>query len=299
MPGSEPAPGWAGRLEKLATLLPPVTVITATLLWYGYVATRARFLYFGVYLDLTDLSNRQLLMYGAETTYPVAALLLLATLAVLGAHLTARRILASPRPRRLLPPVAAAAAVGVLLVARALIGMLQPAVAATETPGVTPLSLTAGAPLIVYAAWLARRVALRDAAPESWFAAGVLVRVERVLVVTAFGVLLIGLLWAATSFAWGYGTGRAEDESHTLARRPEIVLFTADPLPAVPPGVIHTDLGPAAKPRHAYRGLRLLLQSGGRLFLVPAEWTDSASTLVIPYDASIRLQLLRPSAGGR
>lgn len=295
MAGSDEQSGWSARLERLAPLLPPVTVLTATLLWYGYVATRARFLYFGVYLDLTGLSNQQLLMYGAETTYPIAALLLLATLVVLGVHLGARRVLASPRHRRLFPAAAIGAAVGVLLVARALIGMLQPTVAATETPGVTPLSLTAGAPLVVYAAWLARRVALRDASPESWFGADLVVRTERVLIVAAFGVLLVGLLWAANSFAWAYGTGRAEDESHSLGRRPEIVLFTDAPLPVVPPGVAQNDLGPDAKPRYAYRGLRLLLQSGDRLFLVPAEWTTGSSTLVIPYDESIRLQLLPPA----
>jgi hypothetical protein len=273
-------------------VLPPVTVITATLLWYGYVATRSRFLYFGVDLDLTGLSNQQLLMYGAESTYPVAALLLLAALVVSGAHLVVRRVLRSPRYRRLLPAAAIAAAVGLLLVGRALIGMLRPIVAATERPGVTPLALTAGAPLIVYAGWVARRVVLRDAGGTSWWASEAAVRSERVLTWTAFGVLLIGLLWAANSFAGAYGRGRAEDESHYLSRRPEVVLFTEDPLPAVPPGVAYTDLGQDAKPRHQYRGLRLLLQSDDRLFLVPADWSGMSSTLVVPYDDKIRLLLV-------
>jgi hypothetical protein len=281
---------FGARLEKIAAVLPPVTVITATLLWYGYVATRARFRYFGVDLDLTGLSNQQLLLYGAESTYPVAALLLLAALAVFAAHLVTRRVLQSPRHRRLLPAAAVAAAVGLLLVGRALVGMLRPSVAATENPpGITPLSLTVGAPLVVYAGWVARRVVLR-----SWWGSGVAVRIERILVVTAFGVLLIGLLWTATSFAGAYGSGRAEQDSRSLSRRPEVVLFTDDPLPAVPSGVTVTDLGPDAKPRYQYRGLRLLLQSGDRLFLVPAEWTGTSGTLVVPYDDKIRLLLLAP-----
>jgi len=173
-------------------------------------------------------------MYGAESTYPVAALLLLAALVVFGAHLVVRRVLQSPRYRRLLPAAAIAATVGLLLVGRALIGMLRPVVAATETPGVTPLALAVGAPLIVYAGWVARRVVLRDAGKKSWWGSEAAVRSGRVLTLTAFGVLLIGLLWAANSFAGAYGRGRAADESRYLSRRPEVVLFTEDPLPAVP-----------------------------------------------------------------
>jgi hypothetical protein len=289
---AEEKTGWSARLEKLATLLPPVTVLTATLLWYGYVATRARFLYFGVYLDLTGLSNQQLLMYGAETTYPVAALLLLAALAALGAHLAIRRMLDRERHRWLLPGAAVVATVGLLLVGRALIGMLRPAVAASETPGVTPLSLMTGAPLIVYAGWVARRVMLSTAGPDSWYRGDLAVRAERALVFGAYGVLLVGLLWAANSFAGAYGRGRAEDESRFLERRPEIVLYTEEPLPVVPAGVTHTDLGPDVKPGHEYRGLRLLLQSDDRLFLVPARWAGGTGTLVIPYDDKLRLQLL-------
>jgi hypothetical protein len=231
-------------------------------------------------------------MYGAESTYPVAALLLLAALAVAGAHLVVRRVLSSPRYRRLLPAAAVAAAIGLLLVGRALIGMLRPVVAATETPGVTPLSLTAGAPLIVYAAWVARRVVAHDAGAKSWWKSAAAVRAERVLTLTAFGVLLVGLLWAANSFAGAYGRGRAADESRYLSRRPEVVLFTEDPLPVVPPGIAYADLGPDAKPRYQYRGFRLLLQSDDRLFLVPADWSSTSSTLVVPYDDKIRLLLV-------
>ncbi|WP_250034896.1 hypothetical protein [Paractinoplanes maris] len=117
---------------------------------------------------------------------------------------------------------------------------------------------------------------------------------ERGLVVGAFGVLLVGLLWAANSFAGAYGTGRAEAESQVLSRRPEVVLFTEEALPSTPAGVTHADLGQGVEPRHEYRGLRLLLQSDDRLFLVPAQWTDESSTFVVPYDDKIRLRLLAP-----
>jgi hypothetical protein len=288
------SPGWHERIRGLITVVPPVTVITAVLLWYGYVATLQRFRYFGVSLDMTGLSNQSLLLYGAETVYPVAALLLLALLGALLAHVGVARLLASSHHTLAWTLAALAATAGVLLVGRALIGMLRPQVAATETPGVTPLSLTAGAPLLVYAAWIARRSAVLGSGDGSWWAGAFPVRAERTAMIVAAGILAVGLFWTANSFAGAYGTGRAQADAENLSRRPEVVLFTREPLPAVPSGVGHADLGPGTPYRHRYGGLRLLLVSDGRLYLVPAGWSADASTLVIPYDSGIRMQLLPP-----
>jgi len=50
---------------------------------------------------------------------------------------------------------------------------------------------------------------------------------------------------------------------------------------------------------HRYRGLGLLLQAGGRLFLVPTYWNAQGRTLVVPYDDSIRIQVIPQPAGAR
>ena len=39
-----------------------------------------------------------------------------------------------------------------------------------------------------------------------------------------------------------------------------------------------------------YRGLRLLIHGGGKLFLVPEKWSPSDSTLLVPLDDSVRVQ---------
>ncbi|TCM48739.1 hypothetical protein [Kribbella sp. VKM Ac-2568] len=293
-PSAEPnITNWSDKVKGLLAIAPPVTLITALLLWYGYVATLQRFRYFGVDLDLTGLSNQSLLLYGAETVYPVAALLLLALLGVTGLHLAVRWLLESPHHLFVRTLAAICATGGVLLIARALIGMLRPVVAETETPGVTPLSLAVGAPLLVYGGWMARRVAVQAAGNRepSWWTGSFAARMEGIAIVIAVGVLATGLFWTANTFAAAYGTGRAEFDAANLHRRPQVALFTRDALPVIPAGVTCNDLGQGVKHRYEYNGLRLLLASDDRLFLVPGAWTADASTLVVPYDDSIRLVL--------
>ena len=42
--------------------------------------------------------------------------------------------------------------------------------------------------------------------------------------------------------------------------------------------------------RFRYRGLRLLIQGEGQMFLVPDRWSPSNSTLVVPMDGTVRVQ---------
>ncbi|MER6001429.1 hypothetical protein ABT120_22880 [Nonomuraea angiospora] len=69
-----------------------------------------------------------------------------------------------------------------------------------------------------------------------------------------------------------------------------------EPLQDVPPGITHIRLKTTGKDpsyAHRYRGFRLLLASGGRLFLVNPEWKlGRDQTIVVPYDNGIRVQLI-------
>jgi len=113
------------------------------------------------------------------------------------------------------------------------------------------------------------------------------------------GLVFAGLFWAANGFAAGFGTGRAVDDATALPRRPEVVLDTKERLVDPPEGVTETPLpveeGQTYKYR--YRGLRLLLATGGRLFLVPQHWDDQGRTLVVPNDSQLRLELVPQGFG--
>lgn len=111
---------------------------------------------------------------------------------------------------------------------------------------------------------------------------------------TVVAVLVAGVFWAGNSFAWAFGLGRAYDDALGLGNGPEVIIEVTEPLPDLPPGVEERPVarsgdGPA---RYRYRGFRLLVESGDRLFLVPARWTRASRTVVVPYDGAVRIQLV-------
>ncbi|MGK5682878.1 hypothetical protein [Actinoplanes sp. URMC 104] len=284
---------WSARARDLAGILAPTTAVTALLLFFGYIGTRARFEYFGLHLDLAGLSNQSLMLYGLEVLYVPAALVLLATLVAIGVH-GAVSWLTTDRERRraALSTAAFLMAAGALLTARATIGLLVQRVSRAEVPGTSALALALGPVLLAYGGWAAAKVLSRPSSGRfaEWYTSAAVVRLRRLLAITVTGLALVGLFWAANSFAWAFGQGQAMNDAVDLPNRPEIVLDTKEALAGLPAGVEETPL--TGEFKHRYTGLRLLVAAGDRLFLVPAVWTAQSRTLLVPYDDRIRLQMV-------
>ena len=281
-PADAPTGGLA-RLQQLASIVAPTTFASVLLGYFGYVATRARFQYFGVYLDLVNLSAHDLLLYGSEVVYVPITLTALAVLVAAGARLAGQRLLGGEWWTGLSAWVTAAGLlVGVLLLVRAVGGILAPDRYQPHLPVLTPLSLRLGALLLRHS--LGSQLATRWQQPWNprLVAAG--------RIATA-ALLVAGLFWIANGFAALYGVGRALDDVAGLPGRPELVLDTKEPLDA-PPGVTQTPIT-AGPFKYRYEGLRLLVESGGRLFLVPANWKQGTSrTLVVDFTPDVRIQLV-------
>ncbi|MEU0519808.1 hypothetical protein [Streptosporangium sp. NPDC006007] len=288
----EPAPApqepISTRIQQLTEAIGPTTLATALLIYFGYVATRARFDYFGVSLEMTGLSNQSLLLYGLEVIYVPAALIFLGALLVVGVHVAMTWQLARhPDDIANTFLVAGIELVGLLLIGRALIGVFVEGAATSVVIGVTPLSLAFGPATVVYGVWAYGKNRDRPLVPQ---------RLARNSVICAIGLAVAGLFWASTQVAWAYGTGRGEEDAHDLAKRPEIIIDTKEPLSGLPSGVTQSALRITGKnPAFAYRyrGFRLLLASDGRLFLVSGTWTlGRDQTIVVPYDDKTRIQLV-------
>jgi hypothetical protein len=312
--GSSGTSGLLVRLREIASFIAPTTLATALLFYFGYVATRSRFEYFGVYLDMTDLSNQNLLLYGIEVVYVPAALAFLTVLLIVAVHGTVSWLVSRPERDSLTLLLSLAAALGgLLLVGRALLGMFRPSIEETEpVPGTTALALAVGPALIAYAAWIAGRVSSRKLADEggrargsvrfaAWSASAGAARFRHGAVACVIGLAVAGLFWAANEFAWAYGAGKAYDDATKMWKRPPVILETKEQLAGPPPGIEETVLPPAAAAegadafRYRYQGLRLLLTSGGRLYLVPQQWTEGSRTTVVTYNEDVRVQLLPAS----
>lgn len=282
----------SARVRQLAQAMGPTTLATALLIYFGYVATRARYDYFGVPLDMTGLSNQDLMLQGLEVVYVPAAMLFLGILTFVGIHALVQWQLSRDTEADGAFAGNALLAyfiifVGALLIARALIGMFLQDSSTSVVIGATPLSLAFGPAAVGYGVWVYGQQRGRPLLSQ---------RLARNGAMCGVGLFVAGLFWASTELAWAYGTGRGEEDAGQLANRPEVVVETKEPLDTLPTGITATRLGAAGEGdvvhRHRYAGFRLLLASGGRLFLVTPDWVLGRDrTIVLPYD-DIRVQLL-------
>jgi hypothetical protein len=279
-----PSP-WLHRLSQFASVAAPTSVAAALLFYFGYVATYARYLYFGVDLTALDLSTTDVVLHGAEALYaPIAGLVVL-TLAV---HLTVRglrRALTQGAWSRTLR-VAAVALVplGVIMFGRGVVGVLWPEVSHTEFPGVTPIALGFGLPLAAIGVWLWRAVRGRESGGRR--------PGGKMVIVCLTLIALLGVFWATNSFAAAYGRGIADTVGARIAEdRPAVVLDTEEPLQLNLPGMQERLLPGTEghKFRYRYRGLHVLTEAGGKLLLVTAERNGRSGTIVVPYDGSVRI----------
>lgn len=278
------------RLRVAAGIVAPTTAITALLYYFGYVSTRARFGWFGVDLATLRLSTQEVVLHSAAVLFvPVGALLLLG---VLGSwlHAAARRRLDRAAGHPVLRRVAVVTvAAGALLLVRGVVGIVRPGIAETEFPGTTPLCLGAGALAVGYGRYL-----MVGSAPGQPRRTGADRRLEDTAWVLVWGLVVLSLFWLANTFAAAYGRGQAVADAQDLRSRPAVVLDTSERLYIDHPGVGETSLPatPEQRLRYRYRGLRLLIAAGGRLFLVPEQWQDGSGVVVVPDNDDVRVQYL-------
>jgi hypothetical protein len=283
-----PSTSVMGRLESFATIAAPTTLVAALLFYFGYVSTFVRYEYFGVDLNALDLSTTELLLLGTEVIFPPLAGLLVLIVLALVAHRAVKSLLKRPRSRTAKVVAVLAMVLGAALFVRAAVGILVVGVSRNEFPGVTAISLALGLPLLAYGAWAYRNTTTRR---------GTHTTANTLLVTTLVAIVVLGLFWATNNFAAAYGRGRAAEQAAELHNRPRVVLDLEQQL-YLPEGLkgVHQFPLPNSENQHfrvRCQGLRLLTEAGGRLFLVPEEWTHATGrTIVVPYNDSVRIQFL-------
>jgi hypothetical protein len=282
------SPLWGRLFQAVSELGVGVSLLTALLLYFGWVRAGAQAREMGLDANLFGYTTQDYLLLSIGSLY---VQLLWIAVAVLGGVWLDRRIRerVDARVRRSGSATVARWArrgtwffVGLAVAAR-ILGGAVPEQEAWVVPFVMALCVLGAA----WAAGLRRRVVARGeplAAPDRQLLRGfALVSVVALLV-----------FWGTSAVAEAMGRAMAHDLEDELETMPRTVVYSEKPLHIGLPGVGLEELGPPDDPLYRYDGLRLLTLRGGRYFLLPEHWTVAGSSvLVLPDDSSVRLEYSR------
>jgi hypothetical protein len=292
----------SSRIERLiswaASVVAPLSVLTAVLFYFGYASSRAQYEYFGIDVDTIGLSTQDYVMRSPAPLLTPLLVLVLIGVAVATTHDVVRRRIQAATAGSQDPDADVAAAstarlAGLhrlfrsaaiagyaILVVGTLMLLGYPLLGQWALyPMVTPVVMGLGAALALYGSRV--RGMLR---PEE--------RPRLSVVLTLALVLVTDVFWATATLAEWSGRGSAHEIARHLDRLPSVILDTRERLSPRSPNVAETMLPASAGQtfHYRYRGLHLLIQGKDRLFLVPGAWSPSNFTLVLPMDGSVRLQ---------
>jgi hypothetical protein len=276
-------------LSVLTTIGPPLTIATALMFYFGWARSNRQAEAMGLgNVSLFGYSTQDYVLMSISTLF--IPLLIIAALALgwLALHRRIGLMLSSPSRPKLRTAGRAAFGVGLLAAFAAVImAMLDP----EQAPLVLPLVLAGGTALAAYGGWLSR--AADDSheplpPPPSW---------QRALNVVLLGsVITLALFWEVSKYADVVGLGYARRIEQRVSRLPHATAFSENPLGILAPGVHEErmDMSPDADtPALRYRtsGMRFLVRSGERVFLLHNGWTlEEGTVIVVPDSEETRWQ---------
>ena len=279
-------------VSVLTTLGPPLTIATALMFYFGWARSDVQARYMGLDVSLFGFSTQDYVLQSISTLYvPLLATAALA-LGWLALHQRVDRALAQPAARptlRLAGRIALAA--GLLAAAGAvLVAILD----RNRWPLAVPLVLAVGTAVAAYGGWLAGAAA--DPQPPGPAGAPWQRALRALLVGT---VITLALFWEMSVYAGVVGRGYALELARTMPSRPRATAFSPTPLGIEAPGVreqrlLVSSVDGRDEVRYRTTGLRFLVRSGGRLFLVHDGWTPRRGTvIVLPDNDQVRWQFSR------
>jgi hypothetical protein len=294
-PGPAPAIGESplrAALSVVTTLGPPLTIATALMFYFGWARSDMQARYMGLDVSLFGYSTQDYVLRSTKMLYIPLLVILSLALGWLALHHRVVWALGRPASRRALRTAGRAAlGVGLLVAAGA---ALTATMDRAFAPLAIPLVLAGGTATAAYAGWLTSAADDRRApgpAFPPWQ------RALRVLLVG--GVITLALFWEVSNYAGVVGRGYALEIAGSVPNLPRATAFSATPLGIQAVGVREERLSvgsAATKDAWRYRttGLRFLVRSGGRLFLLHDGWTLQRGTvIVLPDNDQVRWQFSR------
>jgi hypothetical protein len=276
--------------EKLSLFIAPPTFIIALLFWFGWTMTNARAAYFGIDSSMLGLSTDDYLLRSADAAFVPIAVILVILLIAIALHGLIRSAIMTGRSLEAVRRGAISGAVlGLVLTSLGVWAMFEPLPFATNYL-VPPVILGAGPSLIAYSTWTLRHPTRSD----NKAAARTVPAWERSGYVIAVALALLGVFWASSLYANALGLGRAQALAATLPSRPAVTVFSVKSLDIQAAGITVTRItDESSEYKYQYSGLRLLIYSANKYFLVNKNWSpEQGITIVLQDTPDIRLEFV-------
>lgn len=281
---AEGLPSARRGLELVGLVVAPTTLVTALAYYFGWVLTNSRARYFGIDASALGYSTQDYLLRSADALFvPLAAVIVLA-LALVSLHAAVARVMDDEHARRRLRVAAQAAiAAGGLLFAFGVVAVFKPVafsphyLFASASPGV-------GIALLAYGVHLLERVRATDSEGSAPLGD---VTTRRAAVTLVALLVVLSAFWTASKYADALGRGRAQHLAASLGAQPGVTVFSPRRLHIDAPGVTERHLtGRDRAYRYRYAGLRMLVRSNGKYFLVPDGWRRGVGTAIVLADSA-------------
>ena len=290
-PSAEPLTWSAASLLNVVSKVgPPLTIVTALLIYFGWARANAQSKAMGIDVSMFGYSTQDYVLRSVSTLYLPLLTLCGVGLAWLTVH---RRLMEygtdAERLRVLHRAGIACLAVGlVVAVAALIVGWRLP----DRWPLVIPLALAGGTAVAAYGSYL-----IRVAGEEKAVRPADLQKATRAVLIG--GIVALAFFWELSSYATVVGNGYAQRIADTVDHLPRVVVTSPEPLGVQANGVAETAVSlpvqsGAGSVRYRTTGLRLLVSSGGRLFLLSDGWKPGrGSVVVLPDDKTLHWQFSR------
>lgn len=266
-------------LETIGVVLAPLGFLTALAYYFGWKRTNELAAYFGIEQSELGFSTQDYVLRSADSLVVVLGAIFTIALAAVWAHAAInRRLKERGQHERLY------ATSKVLIGAGAALFTVGAVAAVDGLPFDTPylfepISPGLGIGLLAYGLYLRESVQRKrqrqriDTQP-GWQVAAAVTLVALLISLSVF--------WTASEYAGEVGRTRANQLDASLPFRAEAVVYSRLRLHIDAPGVTEKALGDDQSAfRFRYSGLRLLIKSGGKHFLAPAQWSRSDGVVVV------------------
>jgi hypothetical protein len=288
-PAPEPRAGSTrSALELVGLVIAPTTLVTALALYFGWRLTNARSSYFGLDGSALGFSAQDYLLRSADALFIPLATIVTVTLGAVRLHAIVRRDLRRGDHARALRAITRTAVIaGAALFALGVFGAFKPGPFSSHHLFV-PASPGIGIVVLAYGMYLRAQVA-SGARPPTAGQSGRGLRADVALVCL---LVVLSAFWTASVYATALGRGRAIQTAQRLGMRPAVTVYSRQRLHLDGPGIFEQRLaGRYSAYRYRYSGLRLLIRSDDKYFLLPDAWSRGAgAAIVLPDGQGLRFE---------